>query len=116
MTVALIDGDAALRHALSFAFEAAGFAVQAFADAEAAASADWTAWRCLILDQRLPRMSGLDLLSALRAAGFCAPAILITTHPSPGTLARARQAGADVFEKPLLDEQLLRRVRELTSV
>jgi len=112
--VALVDDDAALRHALAFALEAAGFSVQAFADAETALAADWSQWRCLLLDQRLPRLSGLGLLAQLQGAGFQAPVIVITTHPSQDTLARARAAGAEVLEKPLLDDELLRRVRQLT--
>jgi FixJ family two-component response regulator len=112
--LALVDDDPALRHALSFAFETAGISVAAFADAESAlAAADKAAWRCLVLDHKLPAMSGLDLLERLRAAGVRAPSILITTHPSRETRARALAAGVEIVEKPLLDNQLSRKVHDL---
>jgi len=112
--LAVVDDDPAVRHALSFAFETAGIPVATFADAEMAlASSQRHLWRCLILDQKLPRMSGLDLLARLRSAGVTAPSILITTHPSHSTRARASAAGVEIIEKPLLDDQLAQKVREL---
>jgi two-component system, LuxR family, response regulator FixJ len=112
--LAVVDDDPAVRHALSFAFETAGISVATFADAESALAAPWRQnWRCLILDQKLPRMTGLDLLARLRAAGVVAPGILITTHPSRETRTRALAAGVEIIEKPLLDDQLARKVREL---
>ena len=112
--LAVVDDDPAVRHALSFAFETAGISVATFADAESAlAAVRQQNWRCLILDHKLPRMTGLDLLARLRAAGVTAPSILITTHPSRETRARAFAAGVDVIEKPLLDNQLALKVREL---
>lgn len=114
--LALVDDDPAVRHALSFAFETAGFSVAAFADAEAALAApDKGGWRCMVLDQRLPGMSGLDLLARLRGEGVEAPTILITTHPSKETRARAGAAGVEIIEKPLLDNQLSLKVRQLIS-
>jgi two-component system response regulator FixJ len=112
--LAVVDDDPAVRHALSFEFETAGISVVTFADPEAAlASPRQHEWRCLILDQRLPRMTGLDLLARLRGTGLTAPAILITTHPSRETRARASSAGVEIIEKPLLDNQLALKVREL---
>lgn len=114
--LALVDDDPAVRHALSFEFGTAGVCVATFADAESALAApDQSAWRCLVLDQKLPRMSGLDLLARLRAAGVTAPCILITTHPSREMRARALLAGAEIVEKPLLDDQLSWRVQELMA-
>lgn len=112
--LALVDDDPAVRHALSFAFETAGIAVSAFSNAEAAlASPDRRYWRCLVLDQRLPGMSGLDLFDTLKRAGFTAPAVLITTNPSREIQRRASEAGVEILEKPLLDDQLAQRVRRL---
>lgn len=89
----------------------------AFADAESVlAEPRRSDWRCLVLDHKLPRMSGLDLLEHLRAAGVTAPAILITTNPSQETRARAMAARVEIVEKPLLDNQLSRKVRDLMSV
>jgi two-component system, LuxR family, response regulator FixJ len=112
--LAVVDDDPAVRHALSFSFETSGISVATFADAESALAAPWWQdWRCLVLDYKLPRMTGLDLLARLRAAGVTAPAILITTHPSRETRTQAVAAGVEIIEKPLLDNQLALKVREL---
>ncbi len=112
--LAVVDDDPAVRHALSFAFETAGISVATFADPESAlAASQQHDWRCLIIDQKLPQMNGLDLLGRLRVAGVSAPGILITTHPSRETRARAFAAGVEIIEKPLLDNQLAMKVREL---
>ncbi|MEZ6024046.1 MAG: response regulator [Hyphomonadaceae bacterium] len=109
--VALVDDDPAVRQALSFALETAGVAVAAFADAESALAApDRLFWRCVVLDQRLPGMSGVDLLEHLRAAGSSAACVLITTHPSGEVRRRAKAAGAEIMEKPLLDNRLTQSV------
>lgn len=113
--LALVDDDAALRHALSFAFETAGFDVAAFADGESALAAPDRSWRCLILDQKLPGMTGLELLAQLKAAGVAVPALLITTHPSRDLCAQAREAGVEIVEKPLLDGLLADKVRHLIA-
>lgn len=110
--LALVDDDAAVRHALSFAFETAGISVATFSDGESAlAASDQQTWRCLVLDERLPGVSGLSLLHQLRSAGVTAPSFLITSHPSQDTRERAVAAGIEIIEKPLLDNQLLTKVR-----
>ena len=110
--LALVDDDAAVRHALSFAFETAGISVATFSDGESAlAASGQRTWRCLVLDERLPGVSGLNLLHQLRAAGVTAPCFLITSHPSQDTRRRAVAAGIEIIEKPLLDNQLLTKVR-----
>ncbi len=114
--LALVDDDPAVRQALAFAFDIAGLRVVAFPDAEAALAApDSADWHCLIIDQHLPGMSGLDLLGALRNRGFEAPSILITSNPGPELRRRAHAAGVEIVEKPLLDEELSRRVLRLIA-
>jgi FixJ family two-component response regulator len=65
---------------------------------------------CIVIDQRLAGLSGLETLARLRQRGVWAPAILVTTHPSADLLRRAARAGVDVVEKPLLTDALARRV------
>jgi two-component system, LuxR family, response regulator FixJ len=114
VALVLVDDDLALLHALGFAFETEGYDVRAFADAESLlADADAQHGSvCLVLDQRLPGMSGLALLAALRAQNVAAPAILITSNPSPAVRREARAAGAEIVEKPLLDGILAQKVRD----
>lgn len=113
----LVDDDSALLHALSFAFETEGYDVRAFADAESLL-ADAEAHHvslCLVLDQKLPGMSGLALLTALRARNVAAPAILITSNPTAALRREARAAGVEIVEKPLLDGVLASKVREAVA-
>lgn len=110
----LVDDDAALLHALSFAFETEGYEVRGFADAESLL-ADPKARHaavCFVLDQRLPGLSGLSLLAELRAQKLVAPAILITSNPPAAVRREARAIGAEIVEKPLLDGLLANKVRE----
>lgn len=109
-----MDDDPALLHALSFAFETEGYVVRAFPDAESllAHPEAGEASVCLVLDQRLPGMSGLALLASLRARNIAAPAILITSNPPAAVRREARAAGVEIVEKPLLDGVLASRVRE----
>jgi len=114
--VALVDDDPAVRHAICFAFETAGIPVIAYSDAESALLAqNPRAWRCLILDQRLPGGTGLNLLAKLRADGVSATCFLITSHPSRELKSRALLAGVEIVEKPLLDGQLLTKVRKVMA-
>lgn len=112
--LALVDDDAALLHALTFAFETRGYRVLAYATAEdALAGRCQCDWRCLVLDHRLPGMSGLDLLEQLRCRQLTTPAVLITSNPSTATRTRAANVGVEIIEKPILDDVLLERVRTL---
>jgi two-component system, LuxR family, response regulator FixJ len=61
-------------------------------------------------------MNGLDLITLLRARRFAAPAILITSHPSPSLRARAHKAGVPIVEKPLLGNALLDKIRDVVGV
>jgi|CXWL01.1.fsa_nt_gi FixJ family two-component response regulator len=110
----LVDDDPALLHALSFAFEIEGYAVRAFGDAESLLADPDTPHLCLcfVLDQKLPGMTGLALIAALRALDVAAPAILITSNPTAALRREARAVGIEIVEKPLLDGVLATKVRE----
>ena len=117
LVLALVDDDEPLRRALTFECETAGFLARAFADAEAAwAADDASSWGCLIVDLRLPGMSGLDLAERLRRRGHRAPVILITSNPSNATRARARAVGMEIVEKPLLGGELISNVRRVMAI
>lgn len=109
----MIDDDADVRSALRFAFEADGYEVDAVATGEALLAEPLRpGLTCLVVDQRLPGLSGLETLARLRQRGVTAPAILITTHPSRAVRRIARDAGIDIVEKPLLGDELPRKVSE----
>jgi len=95
--IVLVEDDAGMRRAIQRMLEAAGCQVVAYDSAEALIEAGLAIARecdCLVLDIRLPGMSGLNLCRALIAGGPCPPCILITGHDEPGLGERAKSAGA----------------------
>lgn len=111
-TLVLVDDDFALRSALKFALELDGFRVQAFASGEDLLAAELPERDvCLILDENLPGLGGLDSLEALRRRAVDLPALLITSHPGPGLRRRAGRLRVPIIEKPLIDDLLVRNIR-----
>ena len=111
--VAVVDDDGSVRRALARLLRAAGYRAETFADAEAFL-AHLPAHRpdCVILDVRMPGMSGLELYEHLIAEGRAMPTIFITGHGDTTMAARAIEAGAAGFLlKPFEDEQLLEAVK-----
>ena len=106
--VIVVDDDHAVRKALQFSLEAEGFVVRAFADGSTLLrESELVNCGCLIVDQNMPGMNGLDLIDRLRDRKILAPAILITTGPSQVLRERAASAGVCIVEKPLLGNILL---------
>lgn len=68
---------------------------------------------CLVLDLRMPGMSGMDLQKRLLEMGVRIPIIFVTAHGEVSTAVEAVKAGAvDFIEKPFSDEKLLGKIRE----
>jgi len=109
--VTIVDDDEAVRHSLQALLEAAGLPVDAYPTGEdflAAAAATTGDRGCVILDQHLPGLDGIEILERLRESGSRTPVILISARFDPPTRARAAQAGALVLlEKPLRERTLL---------
>lgn len=112
--VIVIDDDVAVRNSLKFSLEIEGLAVRSYADAaEVLAADDLERCSCLVVDQNMPGMNGLELIALLRARRIAAPAILITSHPSLSLLERAQKADVPIVEKPLLGNALLDKIRDV---
>lgn len=111
-TVFLVDDDRSVRNALSFLLRAAGHAVETFPSAGAFLEAyDGERRGCLLLDVRMPHMTGLELQRELNARGWRIPAIFITGHGTVPIAIAAMKAGAfDFIEKPLRDDSLIESV------
>ena len=109
--IAVVDDDAAVRNSLKFSLELDGFAVRTYADAaELLGSGSLTDLQCLIVDQNMPRMTGLELIAKLRARGVEVPALLVSGHLTPAVTRQASAAGILVVEKPFLGNGLLESI------
>lgn len=105
--VLLVDDDVALRTALTFTLELDGFVVRSFASGEELLACDLPAnSSCLVLDQHLPGMTGVETLAQLRARNVTAPALLITSHVNLAVRAAVAALDAVIVEKPLLNDSL----------
>jgi FixJ family two-component response regulator len=111
--IAVVDDDEAIREAIQSLIRSVGLRVAVFASAEDfLRSAQLQAAACLIVDVRMPRMSGLELQRQLVTANCLMPIIFITAHGDEEARARALRAGAVAFlDKPFGDEVLLRAVQ-----
>jgi len=107
--VFVIDDDSAIRKALASLIRSVGLHVELFASAQEFLQAKRPrAPSCLILDVRLPGISGLDFQSALADANDPIPLIFITGHGDIQMSVRAMKAGAVEFlQKPFRDQDLL---------
>ncbi len=111
--VGIVDDDPAVRNSLKFSLELEGFAVGAYESAaELLHDGDFSRFHCLVIDQNMPRMSGLELVDKLHELKVSAPIILITTDPPKALIARANRAGVPIVEKPLLGNTLLDKIQE----
>ena len=111
--VAIVDDDAPIRDALVDLLDEAGFPACAFASGEEfLALGNRYGCSCLIVDIRMPGMSGLDLQSRLNGERLRIPIIFITAHGDERMRMQALRAGAVEFlAKPFDDEVLLDTVR-----
>ena len=105
----LIDDDAAVRDGLSLLISTVGLRVQPWADPQAfMASFDRETIGAIVLDVRMPGISGLTVLETLVALGVDQPVIMLTGHGTVEMCRRAFKSGAAEFlDKPVNDEQLL---------
>ena len=112
--VFVVDDDPLVRGALSSLFRSVGLRVEAYASAtELLQSPLPGAPSCLVVDIRLPRLSGLDLQAELRSSGVMIPIVFITGHGDIPMSVKAMRAGAINFlTKPFRDQEMLDAVRE----
>lgn len=113
-TVFVVDDDQAMRDSLRFLIASIGLEVECYASAEDFLSAyDAARPGCIVLDVRMPGLSGLELLEKLEGDRFRPPVLLITGHGDIPMSVRALKAGAfDFIEKPFSDQVLLERISQ----
>jgi FixJ family two-component response regulator len=112
--LAVIDDDASVREALKGLLRAAGFSVEVYPSAEEfLTSGDLEDTACLILDVRMPGMSGFDLQERLKASRVAMPLIFITADGDGAVRARALADGAvDFLHKPFKELALLSAIEK----
>jgi two-component system, LuxR family, response regulator FixJ len=114
--IVVIDDDDSTLRALQRLLETAGLPSAGYESAEQALASDTCDdAACVVSDQRLPGMSGLDLLAAMRARKMTSPFILITANDSPGVRAEASARGAMYLAKPILGTELLDAIEAATE-
>ena len=116
--VFVVDDDPAMRDSLRWLIESTGLNVETFGDAQTfLARIRPELPGCLVLDVRMPGMSGLDLQAELARRGIGLPTIVVTGHAEVPMAVRAVKAGAiDFIEKPFSDQLLLDRVRQALDI
>ncbi len=113
-TVFLVDDDASVRKALQRLIRAAGYDVESFADAAGyLASPAPSLPACIVLDIRMPTMSGFELQSAIAGTSRALPIVFITGHGDEAVRSQALEAGAvDVLFKPIDEEELVSAIEK----
>lgn len=112
--VFVIDDDEAVRDAMSMLLETAGIAHTSFAGANDFFDLyDGSQRGCLVLDIRMPGMTGLELQSRLKASKSLLPVIFITGHGDVPMAVEAMRRGAiDFMRKPIKEAELLDRIQQ----
>jgi FixJ family two-component response regulator len=116
-TVFVVDDDASVRRSLKRLLGSAGYAVETLASAqELLRRAVPDGPTCVVLDVRMPGMTGPELFERMAAAGFAMPVVFLTGHGDVPTGVRAMKEGAvDFLLKPVDGKKLLVSVKEAVS-
>lgn len=117
-TVFVVDDDQAMRNSLKWLIESVSLQVETFDSANAFIQSYYPGRSgCLLLDVRMPGMSGLELQEYLKVNQISIPVIIITGHGDVPMAVRAMKAGAvDFIEKPFNDELLLESIRHAMAL
>src|SRR6185312_13769512 len=108
-TIFVIDDEGAVREAMRELLQEEGWSVEVYSSGEAFLEAYRPGREgCLVVDARMPGMSGLELLERIKRTSGAPPAIMITGHADVRLAVRAMKAGAMAFlEKPVQYDELL---------
>ena len=111
--ISVVEDDESVREAIYDLMDCMGLRTELFSSAEDFLNSDGLrGTTCLIVDVRMPGMSGLELQSHLNATGFRIPIIFMSAHDDGEAESRALGAGAiDFLKKPFSEDALLRAIR-----
>ena len=106
--IAIVDDEESVRKALSRLIRAAGFGVETYASgADFLRAVEQRPPHCVVLDLRMPHISGFDVLRALKQADARVPVVIITGDDSPESRAEALGQGAKAYLRKPVDEAML---------
>lgn len=110
--ICVVDDDLLVRKSTTRFLRSCGFEVRDFASPEEVLNSDCLSQTgCLILDMRMPQMTGVELQRQLRSMSLDLPIIFITAYEDPNLRAQALEAGAIAFlYKPVNDQDLLNAI------
>ena len=117
--VFVIDDDHDVRKAFALLISAAGYKVEALADASTYAARDVprATPACIVVDMRMPGMSGLELMSSVAGTERGLPFVLVSGHGDEDSRAQALAAGAvDLLFKPVDAATLLRAIERALAI
>ena len=116
--ISIVDDDESMREAIQSLLRSVGFRAKTFASGEQFLQSDQIEnTACLILDVRMPGMSGLDLQRRLMATQCRIPIVFVTAHGEEEARSRALQEGAvDFLLKPFSEEALLNAIQAALHV
>jgi len=107
-TVFVVDDDRAVRNSLKFLLELEGYPVRLYADGEEfLEERDLPTDGCVIIDQVMPGLSGLETVDEMRHRGTHNPAVLMISSPSSKVRKDAQARGIPVVEKPFFEQTLV---------
>ena len=111
--VGVVDDDESVREAISSLLRSAGYRCSVFPSAKAFLESDTLeATDCMVLDVRMPEVTGPELQTKLRAMNSAIPVIFVTAHADDEVRARALREGATAFlNKPFSEDALLDAIR-----
>lgn len=112
--VFIVDDDEAVRDSLGLLLRAAGYRARCYASAKDFLKAfDPRDYGCLVLDIRMPGMTGLELQKHLIEIGCSVPVVFITGHGDiPMAVEAVRQGAVDFIQKPFDDQELVNRIED----
>ena len=116
-TVYVVDDDDSVRKALTRMFRSLGWRVESFSSGTEFLGAELSDRACLVVDVRMPGLSGLDVQAELGVRCIDMPVIFMTAHAETQTRDKAMEAGAVAFlHKPVAEQTLVETVREALEV
>lgn len=118
--VYVVDDDEAFRDSVAWLLQTNGYQARLFADGESLLKEIKPGVggppRCIVLDVRMPGMSGPEVQEALRERGLDVPVVFVTAHADVPIAVNAIKRGAfDFIEKPFAESDLLKRIEEALS-